>query len=157
MNFDELQTVWNSPANQPNDRAVEILKNQFLVRMQRQRRFQVIWLAWTFLALTALTLFAGWQVFLAAKVNLRHEWALLPVLGVPWAFAIHFLKRFLAQAGFTIQGDVPIVAAFRAALAENLAARHRLRAVAVLYVILIPVLALAMWQLSEAGRRPHKN
>src|SRR5687767_8136511 len=98
MNFAELQTIWNSPGNQPNPAQRERLTRQLLAWVRRQRRHQLIWLAWTFAALTAITALAGWLLFATSKVDFGMEWGLIPLLLLPWCFAFVFLKRFLKPA-----------------------------------------------------------
>ena len=152
MNFAELQTIWNSPANRPNPAQREKLTQQLLAWVRQQRRHQLIWLAWTFAALTGITSFAAWLLFATGKVDLGTEWALLPLLLVPWCFAFLFLKRFLKPADPLTSGDVPIADALTRALKANEAAQFRLRAVGALYTIFIPILAISIWQLHAAGK-----
>ena len=152
MNFAELQTIWNSPGNQPNPAQRERLTQQLLGWVRRQRRHQLMWLVWTFAALTGITAFAGWLLFATNKVDLGKEWGLMPLLLVPWCFALLFLKRFLKPAVSLASGDVPIADALTRALKTNEAAQFRLRAVGVLYAIFVPILAISIWHLHSAGK-----
>jgi len=152
MNFAELQTIWNSPGNQPNPAQRERLTQQLLAWIRRQRRHQLIWLVWTFAALTAITTFAGWLLLATNKVDLGVEWGLIPLLLLPWCFAVVFLKRFLKPAAPLTSGDLPIADALTRALKANEAAQYRLRAVGALYAIFLPILAVGIWQLHSAGK-----
>jgi hypothetical protein len=152
MNFAELETIWNAPANHPSAVQQQKLTKQLLTWLRRQRRHQLLWLVWTFGVLAVITGFAGWLIFGTDKVHLRMEWGLIPLLLLPWAFAFAFLKRFLKPAASGCRGDVPIADALARAVEANEAAQSRLRAIGVLYVIFVPVLAIAMWQLHAAGK-----
>jgi hypothetical protein len=152
MNFAELQTIWNAPDNQPNAAQRERLTQQLLAWVRRQRRHQLIWLAWTFATLTAMTSLAGWLLFATNKVDVGMEWGLIPLLLLPWCFAVVFLKRFLKPEVSLATGDVPIADALTRALKANEAAQFRLRAVGMLYAIFVPVLAISIWQLHSAGK-----
>ena len=152
MNFAELQTIWNSPGNQPNPAQRERLTQQLLAWVRRQRRHQLIWLAWTLAALTTITAFAGRLLFATDKVDLGIEWGLVPLLLLPWCFALVFLRRFLKPAVSLASGDVPIADALTRAVKANEAAQSRLRAVGLLYVIFVPVLTISIWQLHSAGK-----
>ena len=89
---------------------------------------------------------------MARKVDLEQEWALFPMLIVPWAFAFHFLRRFLNPPTSSAPGEFAVADAFRAALNSNRAEQSRLKLVGILFAIMIPVLAVCMWQLREAGK-----
>jgi hypothetical protein len=152
MNFAELQTIWNSPGNQPDPAQQERLTQQLLAWVRRHRRHQLIWLAWTFAALTVITALAGRLLFATNKVDLGMEWGLIPLLLLPWCFAFVFLKRFLKPPVSIAPGDLPIANALTCALKANEAAQFRLRAVGILYAIFVPVLAISIWQLHSAGK-----
>jgi hypothetical protein len=151
MNSNEMQNVWNSPFNNLSPHQQEQLAGQFVRQMNRRRRFQSIWLITTFAWLTIITLMAFWTVGVG-QTKLTREWALLPLLIVPWVFAVYFLRSYLKSSAQPSQGAVPIIDSLRAALASNLNHQWRLKIVGGLYVLLIPALALAMRQLQAAGK-----
>lgn len=151
MNFDEAQNVWNSPRNNPPAERQRKLAEQFIRQMVRRRRFQCLWLIHTFFWLTIITLLAIWTIAVG-KVGLAREWVLLPLLIVPWGFAIQFLRRYRNPAAPVTRGEIPIVDSLRAALASNRETRMHLKLVGILYAIMIPLLALAMHQLYAVGK-----
>src|SRR5688572_6603027 len=118
MNLNEMQNAWNSPRNNLPTAEQQQLAQQFTRQMIRRRRFQAIWLANTFVWLTLITLVA-FRTIAAGNVNLEQEWALFPLLIVPWAFAFHFLRRYLKPAGPGVSGEVSVADSFRAALNSN--------------------------------------
>jgi hypothetical protein len=151
MNFDEMQSLWNSPGNRPPTTVQQQLADKFTRQMIRRRRFEAAWLINTFIWLTVITVLAVWNV-IEKKVALGQEWALIPLLLVPWAFAIHFLRGYLKPAGPIARGEVTVAESFRTALSSNRTEQSHLKLVGVLFTIMIPVLALSMWQL----RATHK-
>jgi len=151
MNSNEMQNLWNSPLNDLSPNQQEQLAAQFVHRMNRQRRFQSLWLITTFAWLTIISVIAIWTVS-TDNTKLMQEWALIPLLTIPWAFALRFLRRYLKSSPPLSLGEVPVIESLRAALASNLNHQSRLKIVGGLYVILIPVIALTMRQLMVAGK-----
>lgn len=151
MNSNEMQHVWNSPLNNLPPGEQKQMAEQFIRQMNRCRRFQRFWLIHTFTWLAIITVAAIWSVALG-KTKLAHEWALLPLLIVPWAFAIYFLRSYLKMAAPKRQKELSVVESLRAALASNLNRQSRLKMVGGLYLILVPVLVLALRQLHTVGK-----
>jgi len=151
MNLNEMQSLWNSPGNRPPTAAQQQLADKFTRQMIRRRRFQTFWLIHTLVWLTLITGLAVWNV-MAKKVALGQEWALIPLLLVPWAFAIHFLRRYLKPAAPIARGEVSVADSFRAALGSNRTEQSHLKLVGLLFAIMIPVLAVSMWQLRAADK-----
>jgi len=151
MNLDEMQNAWNSPHNHPVDAEQQQLAQRFVRQMNRRRRFQAIWLTNTFVWLTLTTLVA-FRTIAAGKLNPELEWALFPLLILPWAFAIHFLRRHLKPVPPVARGEVSVAASFRAALNANRTEQSHLKLVGVLFAIMIPFLALAAQQLYAVGK-----
>jgi hypothetical protein len=151
MNSNEMQNIWNSPFNNMSPRHQEQLAGQFIRQVIRRRRFQSIWLINTFAWLTIITVIAGWNLT-RGNVQPLQEWGLVPLLIVPWAFAVYFLRRYLQSAAPTSQGELPVVESLRAALVSNLSHQSRLKIVGVLYVVMIPMIALTMRQLQAVGK-----
>lgn len=151
MNLNEMQSAWNSPRNNLPTEEQQRLARQFARQMIRRRRFQTIWLINTFVWLTIITAVAVWAIAVG-KVKPGQEWGLFPLLIVPWTFAIHFLRRYLKPVAPMARGEMSIVDSMRAALASNRETRSHLKLVGVLYVIMLPMLALGMRQLHLAGK-----
>jgi hypothetical protein len=151
MNSNEMQHIWNSPFNNLSSNQQEQLAGKFVRQMKRRRRFQSLWLINTFAWLAIITVIAL-RTILVGYTNLSREWASLPLLIVPWAFAIYFLVNYLRSKALSSLGELSVVESLRAALASNLDRQSRLKIVGGLYVILVPVLALAMRQLQTTGK-----
>ncbi len=151
MNHDSLHALWRSAANQPDAAAERRTAGQLAARWRRQRRWQALWLAWTFLALAgaAALAFVQWR---RGAVSFGLQTMLIPVLGVPWLAAVHFLRVFLQQGRATPQAGQPFAEVVRAAAQTNTSERQRLRVIGALLVAMLPVTALAVWQLHAAGK-----
>ena len=152
MNLDELQRLWNSGGNQPTAEQRDRMINQFTSSLRRRRRQELAWLVWSFFVLTLLTGLAGWLLLGTDKVNLTAEWSVIPLLLIPWGFAGLLLKRFFRRRLPAQRGDVAIAQSLAAAMAANKAERVKLKTVGILYVITLPVLAFAIWQLHSVGK-----
>jgi len=151
MNLNEMQNVWNSPRNNLPTEAQQRVADQFARQMIRRRRFQSIWLINTFVWLTIITVIAVWTIAVG-QTTPAQEYGLFPLLIVPWGFAIHFLRRYLKPVAPMTRGETSIVDSLRAALTSNRETRSNLKLVGVLYVVMIPLLALAMQQLHAVGK-----
>ncbi len=114
MNLEEMQSIWRSPGNQPPLAAHQMLVDQFARQIKRRRRFQCVWLVNSFVWLTLVSGLAAWNV-VEGKFSIRQEWALIPLLLLPWAFAIHFLRRYLAPSAPIARGEVSVIEALKAA------------------------------------------
>lgn len=154
MNTDPLHTLWTSEANLPDPAAGRRLADQFVARLRRRRRFQGWWLAWTLFALSAVTLLALRQVLLRGAAEIVAHWALLPMLGLPWLAALYFLQTYRREGRATAGAALPLRAALVAAQASNHAERRRLALVGGLLAAMLPLSALAVWQLHAAGKAP---
>jgi hypothetical protein len=152
MNLDELQNLWNSSVNQPNADQSRQMVARFTITLRRRRRQELCWLAWTFFVLTLLTGFAAWLIFGTEKIKLSSEWAGLPLLLIPWVFAFVFLRRFLRRADTVPLPEASISESLTAAFAANESERTKMKALGLMYLIALPVLALCMWQLHSVGK-----
>ena len=151
MNLNEMQNAWNSPRNNLPTEAQQRLADKFARQMIHRRRFQSVWLINTFVSLTIITVLAI-RMVAVGQTTPSQEWGLFPLLLVPWGFAIHFLRRYLKPVGPLTHGEMSIMDSLRAALASNQEMRSHQKLVGVLYIIMIPLLALAMRQLYAVGK-----
>lgn len=151
MNFDELQQAWNSPRNNLPTERQRALAEKFNRQMLRRRRFQTFWLIHTFVWLTLITGLAIGMIA-TGKTSPAQEWGLFPLLIVPWAFAIRFLRRYRQPANPIARGELPVGDSLSAALDSIRTARSHSKWVGALYVIVTPLLILVMQQLHAAGK-----
>jgi hypothetical protein len=151
MNFDELQQAWNSPRNSLPAEQQRALAEKFSRQMIRRRRFQTFWLIHTFVWLTLITGLAI-ATIATGRTSPAQEWGLFPLLIVPWGFAIHLLRRYRKPAAPATRGELPVSDSLNAALASNRTAQSHSKWIGALYILLTPVLGLAMQQLQAAGK-----
>ena len=151
MNLNEMESAWNSPRNKLPAAEQQQLADKFNRQMIRRRRFQSLWLINTFVWLTLITVAAIWSVMTGAT-SPAQEWGLFPLLIVPWAFAVHFLRRHLKPVAPTTRGEMNIMDSLRATMVSNLQTRTHLKLVGVLYVIIVPLLAFTLRQLFTVGK-----
>jgi hypothetical protein len=151
MNPDEMQRAWNSPRNHPPTAEHQRLAEQFSRQMLRRRRFRAFWLVNTFAWLTVITLLAAWCL-VTGRTRLAQEWGLFPLLLLPWGFALHFLRRHLHPGPPVAQGESAVADSLRAALASNQETRSHFKRIGILYLLMVPTLALAVRQLHGVGK-----
>ncbi len=150
MNFDDIQSVWNTPANQMDTETARQLKQALAQRLRRQRRTEIVWLLWTGFLLTVITVQVGNWVFLSGKFRLSADWLLLPLLIVPWTLLVSFSRRFFTRRNAEASRSIPD--ALRVALSENRAAQAKHKAIAALQLVFVLILPLLMYQLHLAGK-----
>ena len=156
MNFDELQNDWNSPRNNLPTEQQRALAEKFSRQMIRRRRFQTFWLIHTFVWLTLITGLAIGMIAVG-KAKPAQEWGLFPLLLVPWGFAIHFLRRYRKPAAPASGGELPVRDSLSAALDSNRTAQSHSKWIGALYIIVTPMLVLAMQQLHAVGKVPARE
>lgn len=151
MNIDELQSAWDSPRNRPSDEAREQFARDFTRRMMAKRRFQTIWLTNTIVWLALITGLALHSMA-SGKTTIAGEWGVLPLLILPWGLAIHFLRRHLKPVTPRADGELSVTESLRAAHGSICQEQSHLKLVGLLLVVMMPLLGVAMAQLSKAGK-----
>lgn len=151
MNLNDLQHAWNSPHNNLPAPDQQQLAQQFARQMIRHHRFRSIWLATTFVWLTLISA-AALRTIAIGNFNPVLEWAVLPLVILPWGLAIHFLRRHLKPAEPTARGEMSVTDSFDAALRSNRTEQSHLKMVAMLLAIMVPLLAVSMRQLHAVGK-----
>lgn len=154
MNTEALNELWNSPANRPEPEAGKRLAAHFLSGLRRRRRLRALWLAWTSFLLTGASILAVSHLVRKGLDGVHGQWALLPLLALPWMALVYFWRAFFRQGAVAEESAWPLRAALVAAQAANTAERHHLRLVGWLFAAMAPVTALAIWQLHAAGKAP---
>lgn len=155
MTNSDLDRIWNSPENNPTEHAPRLAR-QFLRGLHRRRQLERLWLIWTVVALTTITGFAAWLITTTDRIQLEREWALLLLLIIPWIFACHFVREFFDRPQCPSEGSIKET--FEASLAGNKVARNRVKTIGLLYLVMIPVLAISMQQLAMTNKiRPHEQ
>src|SRR5688572_21610906 len=97
MKNDPLNELWHSSANRPDPDTGQHLAVRFVSRIRSRRRFRAVWLAWTFLLLTGASILAVTHLVRNGLAGVNGQWALLPLLALPWMTAVYFLRTFIRQ------------------------------------------------------------
>ena len=123
MNFDDLQSVWRSPHNQPTATELEQHKMKLVTELQRRHRASrgLLWI--TALPLLFITLMIGkhalWPDPAHTPMNWEREWAVLPFLALPWAGWFMMLRLYRRHQQRHPDYDRTISASVAASLDEN--------------------------------------
>jgi hypothetical protein len=156
MNFDEIESVWRSPHNQPSATELEQHKMKLVTELQRRHRTNrgLLWI--TALPLLFITFKIGkqalWPDPAHTPVNWEREWAVLPFLALPWLGWFMMLRLFLRHQRQHPDYDRSISASVAAALDENRTERTRYKLIAGLLAASIPMLVLIVHQLRAVGK-----
>ena len=156
MNFDEIESVWRSPHNQPTATELEQHKMQLVADLQRRHRTSrgLLWI--TALPLLFLTVkivrHALWPDPAHTPVNWEREWAVLPFLALPWLGWFMMLRLFLRHQRQHPDYDRSISASVAAALDENRTERTRCQVIMGVLLASVPLLLLIVPQLRAVGK-----
>lgn len=157
MSYDDIQNLWQSPGNRPSPAEQERERARLVDTLRRQHRafrrrlgLAVGWLA------VSLVILAG-QVLSGRPFSVAREWAVLPLMVLPWVAAVLFIRRQLrhqrAHAGF----EDSVSRTVRALLDANHAAQQRARIMQILLALSAPIMAACIWQLQAVGKtRPQE-
>ena len=163
MNFDDLQSLWQSPANNPEPNDMKKQKEEFVSKLRREYRGFRLHMTLVFGALAVLTVKIVHHVLTqdalpqTKAIDLTSEWALIPFLALPWIAAIYFVRLHLKHRRSHPDYDQTISATLRAMVDSTASAMKRMKTMISLYIIGIPICALVMNQIQEAGKiRPHE-
>ena len=152
MNADALNDLWNSAPNRPPADAGARLAADFVARLQRRRRVQAWWLAWTFLALTVVTGVVVTQLVTRGAAGVAGQWALWPMLVLPWGAAFVFLRQFRRESAVNEAARSSLRVTLLTAQAANRSERRRLAAIGALQSAAVPLSAIAIRQLYLSGK-----
>jgi hypothetical protein len=144
-----FERAWRSPAHTLPPERLEAERRRFARALERRgRRFQ--------LAMAGLALLLSAMTAVLA-LSSPAEWALWPLLAPPWVALLIFGRRHRQRERQHPDYDASIVDTLRALAAETHAAAARLRTIAVLHAVSLPVLGFAVHQLTSAGKlAPHE-
>ncbi len=157
MNESDLDKAWKSDGNQLSDQDARKLSDEFMTTMHRRRRVERLWLIWIFATLGMTSILAGWLVLATDRVRLNHEWSLVPMLAIPWVFAVYFLRQYREKSKPTPGTSLTIEQTLKQSLLRNTSERRRLRMIGTLYLIMIPTMTIVIQQLENAGKvNPHE-
>lgn len=157
MNFADLQNIWASAHNVPSPAELAAQKARFVRTLERKRRGFFAFLALPVAALLVMTALVNWRTFGPSGATAGDEWAGPLLLLLPWTAVFVFIRLQIAHVRRHADYRESIPASLRALLDANRRAQLRATTILWLHVASLPLLALAISQLAEAGKlRPHE-
>lgn len=156
MKTDDLETLWQSPLNQPSAAQQHTQNMKFLSDLKRRRRGAVFFMGWILLVLSGLTGFVLFQFFGrgfgGGGTPFAREWAVLLLLALPWAGLVVFFRKYRRHRQAHPGYDLSIADSLRALLDENRMARSRQKWVALLWILMLLIMPLMVHQLRVVGK-----
>jgi hypothetical protein len=156
MNFEDIESVWRSPHNQPSATELEEHKMKLIAELRRRHRASrgLLWLTAIPLVLfTALIVrHVLWPDPALDKVDLNLEWAVFPLFALPWATWFILLRLHRRHQTQHPDYDRSISATVSASLDENRTERTRYKVIAGLLLASIPLVVLIVHQLCAVGK-----
>jgi len=156
MNFEEIESVWRSPHNQPTATELEQHKMKLVAELQRRRRASrgLLWIALLPLCFITFKIVrhALWPDAAHTSIHWEREWAVLPFLALPWLGWFLMLRLHLRHQRRHPDYDRAISASVAASLDENRTERVRCQIIVGLLAGSIPLLLLIVQQLRAAGK-----
>jgi uncharacterized membrane protein YqjE len=159
MSLNDIENAWRSPHNQPTPEEMEREKARCLHALRRRERGFYVAMAVIFSGLTFFTLAVVrhwlWPDSPRNAIRLGREWALVPLLALPWLGAISFVRQYRRRA--LTHPERSIAESVRALLEQARLSASRKRTMLWMHAISTPLLALAVWQIYQAGKaRPNE-
>jgi hypothetical protein len=156
MNFEEIESVWRSPHNQPSTTELEAHKMKLVTDLRRRHRASrgLLWIsALPLLIITSKIIgHALWPDPAHTPLNWAREWAVLPFLALPWLAWFIMLRLHLGHQRRHPDYSLSISASVAASLDENQTERTRSKIIVGLLVASIPMLAIVVHQLRAVGK-----
>ena len=157
MSFDDLQSLWQTPENQPSAATRESMRTHFLVTLRARRRRVAL-----FLGLVVAGLLVPTTLLLASllrpasgvgkDIDVVREWSVFLLLALPWIGAGIFVRQFLRHRQRHPHPDQSIRDCLRALLDENRLARLRYLGAAVLNGLMLLLMPVIVRQLQASGK-----
>lgn len=160
MNFEDIESVWRSPHNQPSATELGQHKMKLVAALRRRHRASrgLLWL--TLIPLLFLTTLIVRQVFwpdpALDQADLGREWAVIPLFALPWAGWFVMLRLYLRHQRRHPDYDRSISASVAASLDENRTERTRHKVIAGLLLASVPLIILIAHQLRAVGKAGHE-
>lgn len=156
MNYAELLAAWSSPLNRPSVDEIERQKRVCAAALVRRRRGFVAFLAAPALALAVISGLWLWRVaspgFSPGASHLGREWAAPVLLATTWGLFALFVRGQIRHLRRHPAAEASIQANLRALHDDNLRSQQRVKSAAWFHLGCLPVLAMALRQLEEAGK-----
>ena len=157
MDFERLEQVWNSHANDPPSAAVAYLTEEIMDDLKKRRR-QIAGL----LAIGAVALAAQTALVVAAAVDdrvmdLGREWGTLLPFGLAWVVLLVVLRQHRRHLGRHPDPHLSMPATLAALIDFNRGEMARIRIMAVAFAALAAALVVAVGQLEGVGKMTAGN
>lgn len=159
MSINDIEDAWRSPKNQPSAEEMERDKARCLATLRKRERGFYVAMALIFAGLTAFTVALVrhwlWPDSPENAIRLGREWALLPLLALPWIGAVTFVRQY-RRRGHT-RPERSIAESVRALAEQARLSASRKQTMLWMHAISTPLLAVAVWQIYQAGKaRPNE-
>ncbi|ESQ83115.1 hypothetical protein AEAC466_14730 [Asticcacaulis sp. AC466] len=152
MDFDTLERLWRSEANDRTSVAEVYLLEKTMETLTRRRKAFTFGMALIGAALLIWTGAIAYAVVVGKIADMTKEWGALVLLTVSWLayLASQAQQRRHLNAHPKIPPAMPDV--LRALIDENRTAQSRVQMMAIALVFFIVVLAICLWQLYAVGK-----
>ena len=156
MNFADIESLWRSPQNRPDAAELEKQKMHFVTLLKKRRRDAVGLLVLSAIPLTYLTLKLAshliWPNPKLDRVDLAHEWAVVPFFLLPWIGWLVMLRLYRRHQARHPDYAESVQASVQALLDENRTEQTRHKWVAGLLLASMALLPVIIAQLRAVGK-----
>lgn len=156
MSFDEIESAWRSPRNQPAPAELMLQKERFLTELRRRHRGFTLFISSVFLTLSVIT---GRLIYHVVQtpagtggITFAGDWGTWILLALTWLAPILLIRQYRNHRRRTHTLQPTFLDSVRSLLSENHVSRVRLRTVAALHGSLLLLLPIIVWQLRSAGK-----
>lgn len=156
MNYADIESLWQSPANQLPPEELARHQKRFLADLQKKHRGFLLFITSVIFTLTIIT---GRLVYVVttrsageSPLSLPNTWASFLLLTLTWIAPLILILQYRRHRRKTAVDHPTLRDTAAALLSENRLSRFRLKLIACLHGLLLVLLPAVVWQLRASGR-----
>ncbi|HRE79604.1 MAG TPA: hypothetical protein PLN52_01085 [Opitutaceae bacterium] len=156
MNYADIESLWQSPANQLPPEKLAHHQKRFLADLRKKHRGFLLFISSVIVTLTLITGRLVY-VFLTRSsgendLSLPNTWASFLLLTLTWIAPLVLILHYRRHRKKTAVDHPTLRDTVAALLSENRLSRFRLKLIASLHGLLLVLLPAVVWQLRSSGR-----
>lgn len=155
--FERLERVWSSSANQPGEAAQAYLMEDVMNTLAKRRRDFRIQIGLIGLALLVWTGMMAHATLVREVIDPSREWGAALLMLVAWALYGIVIRQYRRHIDAFPDPEASMPETLRALIDENATSRRRVRTMAIALPLFIGAMAIALGQMQAIGKMTPSN
>ncbi|MEM9965738.1 MAG: hypothetical protein AAGC58_10370 [Asticcacaulis sp.] len=157
MKPEDIDRLWQSPANRITQKAEDIMLDKVLKNIRRSRRGFHIFTGYVAAVLGGISFVAGYTAVKRESFDWGQEWGVFALLGLCWCVLILIRVQHRRHERAFPYGHMNLSDALAAMQAANALTRLRLKVMGVGLLVAVPLMGAGLWQLQAVGKMSAQN